>query len=101
MVLLIAAGRQTLRLVVRYLRIVVEGLFRSLVLKMSRFWTPAGTNVDTLTPGHLLLIRTEGISVRVIRMLSQLVGFDLVERASIKFTKKCKLLKEVPMWSCL
>jgi len=29
--------------------------------------------------------RTEGISVRVIRMLCQLVGFDPVERANVKF----------------
>ena len=31
-----------------------------------------------------LVTRTEGISVRVIRMLSQLVRFGLVERASVK-----------------
>ena len=39
--------------------------------------------------------RTAGISVRVIRMRSQLVGFGSVERANVKFTKKCILLMEV------
>ena len=31
-----------------------------------------------------VITRTEGISVRVIRMLSQLVGFGSIERASVK-----------------
>ena len=39
-----------------------------------------------------LVTRTEGVSVRVIRMLSQLVGPGSVERAIVKFTKKCILL---------
>ena len=35
-----------------------------------------------------VITRTEGISVRVIRMLSQLVGFGFVEQLNVKFTKK-------------
>ena len=41
------------------------------------------------------MTRTEGISVAVIRMPSQLVDFGSVERANAKFTKKCILLMEV------
>ena len=33
------------------------------------------------------MTRTEGISVRVIRMLCQLVGFGSVEQLNVKFTK--------------
>ena len=32
-----------------------------------------------------------------VRMLSQLVGFGPVERASVKFTKKCMLLMKTVM----
>ena len=46
-----------------------------------------------------IVTRTEGISVRVIRMLSQLVGFGPVERANVKFTKKC--MQKNPVWICL
>ena len=40
----------------------------------------------TRTEGYSgrVMTRTEGISVRAIRRLSQLVGFDPVERANIK-----------------
>ena len=39
-----------------------------------------------------IITRTEGVSVRVIRMIRQLVGFGPVERANVKFCKKCMLL---------
>jgi len=44
-----------------------------------------------------IMTRTEGISVRVIRMLSQLVGIVSVERLNVKFTKKCMLLTKISM----
>ena len=47
------------------------------------------------------ITRTEGISVRVIRMLVQLVGRFPVERASVLFTKKCMLRMKIIMKSCL
>jgi len=47
------------------------------------------THTDGLS---VRVTRTEGISVGVIRMLCQLVGFGPVERANIKFIKKCMLL---------
>ena len=45
--------------------------------------------------------RTEGISVGVIRMLCQLVGSGPVERANVKFTKKCRRSMQISMISCL
>ena len=47
------------------------------------------------------MTRTEGISVRVIRMLCQLVGFGPVEQLNVKFTKKCMRLMQILMLSCL
>ena len=43
----------------------------------------------THSEGNDEVTRTEGISVRVIRMLSQLAVNFFVERASVFFIKKC------------
>ena len=44
---------------------------------------PSGNQVDGL-PLALVMTRRVGISVGVVRMLCQLVGFGSVERASVK-----------------
>ena len=41
------------------------------------------------------MTRTEGISVRAIRMLSQLVSFGPVEQLNVKFNKNCMLLMKL------
>ena len=88
--------------VIRILSRLVAGFrFARAIIFLTRFFAFL-TNV-TRTEGYSVRVmnRTEGHLGRVIRMLCQLVGFRPVERAIIKFTKKCILLIKVSIESRL